>query len=89
MVVRDEERRPAVPIYAYHCRSCGNDFSTLVRGGETPDCPSCTSVDLKRQLSLIASPLGRSEATAPSGCGIGAGAPACGAPVCGCPAFAD
>lgn len=78
-----------MPIHAYECRACGKEFSTLVRGGEMPECPACASVDLERQLSLIASPLGRSEAPAPSGCGIGTGAPACGAPVCGCPAFAD
>jgi putative FmdB family regulatory protein len=22
-----------MPIYAYHCRDCGEDFETLVRGG--------------------------------------------------------
>ncbi len=72
-----------MPIYAYRCRSCGKDFSTLVRGGETPGCPACASVDLERQLSLIASPLGRSEAPA-ANCGAPMGA--CGTG--GCPAFA-
>ena len=73
-----------MPIYAYQCRSCGHEFSTLVRGGETPECPSCAAVDLERQLSLIAKPVEASSAVP---------APACGAPMgaCGsggCPAFA-
>ena len=73
-----------MPIYAYQCRSCGHEFSTLVRGGETPECPSCTAVDLERQLSLIAKPVEANSAVAAPGCGAPMGT--CGSG--GCPAFA-
>lgn len=73
-----------MPIYAYQCRSCGNEFSTLVRGGETPECPSCAGVDLERQLSLIAKPVEASGASMSANCGAPMGA--CGTG--GCPAFA-
>jgi len=72
-----------VPIHAYECRACGKAFSTLVRGGETPECPVCASVDLERQLSLIASPTRSSDEAAPAPCGAGRGGCAAG----GCPAF--
>jgi len=73
-----------MPIYAYQCRSCGAEFSTLVRGGETPECPSCASVELERQLSLIAKPVEASSAAPMANCGAPMGA--CGTG--GCPAFA-
>ena len=73
-----------MPIYAYSCRVCGAEFSTLVRGGETPECPSCAGVDLERQLSLIAKPVEPSSASAGAACGAPMGA--CGTG--GCPAFA-
>jgi len=45
-----------MPIYAYRCRDCGDEFETLVMSGETPACAACASADLEQQLSLIASP---------------------------------
>ncbi len=77
-----------MPIHAYQCRACGATFSTLVRGGETPECPTCSSPDLERQLSLTApSPKnGGGVDFAAASCGAGAG-PCCG-PMGGCPAFA-
>lgn len=45
-----------MPIYGFACKSCGRAFETLVRGSETPACPSCGGEDLDQQLSLIASP---------------------------------
>lgn len=45
-----------MPIYPYQCNACGHQFETLVRSSETPSCPACESTDLRRQLSLIASP---------------------------------
>jgi len=76
-----------MPIYAYRCRDCGKEFSTLVMTGETPVCESCASQDLEQQLSLIASPSKGSEsapATA-AACDMMGGCGCAGA----CPAFAD
>ena len=41
-----------MPIYEYSCAACENRFEALVRGSETPSCPSCESTDLKRELSM-------------------------------------
>jgi putative FmdB family regulatory protein len=43
-----------MPIYEYACRACGHQFESLVMRGETPACPSCTSEELERLLSLPA-----------------------------------
>ncbi len=61
-----------MPIFEYHCRSCGRDFETLVRGGEQPACVHCESAELEKKLSVFASPA--AEAAAPAACG------ACGHP---------
>lgn len=53
-----------MPIYSYACCDCGKEFQTLVRGGETPECPKCASTKLDQQLSLIASPAKGGEADA-------------------------
>jgi putative FmdB family regulatory protein len=41
-----------MPIFEYECRACGHEFEVLVRTGDVPVCPSCTSQDLKKLLSL-------------------------------------
>jgi putative FmdB family regulatory protein len=61
-----------MPIYEYHCRSCEQDFETLVRSGEQPSCAHCGGADLEKKLSVFASP--GAEAAAPEPCG------ACGHP---------
>ena len=76
-----------MPIYAYRCRGCGREFSTLVMSGETPVCEACASADLEQQLSLIASPAKGGD-SAPGGaapCDMMGGCGCAGA----CPAFAD
>ena len=45
-----------MPLYAYRCTDCSKEFETLVRSGDTPECPVCQSAHLERQLSLIARP---------------------------------
>ena len=78
-----------MPIYAYECRDCHEDFETLVRSDEMPACPKCGKHDLERLLSLIAVPArgGPAEA-APCGRDMPAGGcgGACGIPggVAGC-----
>ena len=41
-----------MPLYEYECRLCGQQFEALVRGGDTPSCPSCKAQDLERLLSV-------------------------------------
>ncbi len=70
-----------MPIYGYDCKKCGHEFETLVRSSDTPACPACGSVDLTKQLSLIASPAkGGSD-----------DAPVCGSPggCANCPAMME
>ncbi|HZM35325.1 MAG TPA: zinc ribbon domain-containing protein [Burkholderiales bacterium] len=43
-----------MPIYEYHCRSCGRDFETLVRASEKPACVHCSGADLEKKLSVFA-----------------------------------
>ncbi len=76
-----------MPLYAYRCEDCDNRFETLVRSGDTPECPSCASTHLDRQLSLIAKPAPGGEGAGSSGMDM---AGACdGAGGCGmCPAMA-
>jgi putative FmdB family regulatory protein len=42
-----------MPIYAFNCQDCGNDFETLVRSTDVPTCPSCSSERLQRQVAKI------------------------------------
>ncbi|MFZ1964704.1 MAG: zinc ribbon domain-containing protein [Roseiarcus sp.] len=80
-----------MPLFAYRCRACGEEFQTLVMSGETPLCKACDSADLEQRLSLIASPNKGGETSAREGgelalCGAEMGA-CCGGGACG--AFAD
>jgi len=41
-----------MPIYEYHCPSCGNDFEKLMRmGADAPACPECEGHDVKKKVS--------------------------------------
>ncbi len=42
-----------MPIYEFTCRGCGQQFETLVRAADTPECPSCHGRDLERVISLF------------------------------------
>ena len=55
-----------MPIYEYTCQGCGDDFEALVRGGNTPACPSCASSDVDKNLSVFARPPGGGFAAAPA-----------------------
>jgi putative FmdB family regulatory protein len=71
-----------MPIFEYRCSNCDHRFETLVRGTETPTCPSCDGAELVRQLSTfaVAAPSSRSAAL-PAGscttCGDPRGAGSC------------
>jgi putative FmdB family regulatory protein len=44
-----------MPLYDFHCRSCGNEFEALVRAQDPPvACPSCKGADLERLPSGFA-----------------------------------
>ena len=45
-----------MPIFEYVCRECGHAFETLVTGACEPQCPSCSSQTLEKQLSVFAVP---------------------------------
>jgi len=42
-----------MPIYAFNCQDCHNDFETLVRSSDVPTCPSCGSAKLQQQVAKI------------------------------------
>jgi putative FmdB family regulatory protein len=42
-----------VPIYEYVCMECESHFEELVRNGEQPDCPDCSSANVRKQLSVF------------------------------------
>ena len=43
-----------MPIYEYECRSCHHQFEQIVRTGDVPACPKCSSGELDRLLSHVA-----------------------------------
>jgi len=45
-----------MPIYDYHCPTCGTDFDLLVRTGTTVACPSCAERSVERLMSIPARP---------------------------------
>ena len=42
-----------MPLYEFECQSCGHEFEALVRGTESPVCPSCGRDKLQRLLSAF------------------------------------
>ena len=68
-----------MPIFEYTCTSCGHEFETLVRNGDTPDCPDCHSQKLDKKLSVFAAAGGEPEpAVGPCGsCGHPGGPGSC------------
>lgn len=47
-----------MPIYEYHCHSCGADFELFLRGDATPACPGCQGREIERHMSVPARPAG-------------------------------
>ena len=43
-----------MPLFEYACRTCEHEFEALVRGHDTPECPSCRSQSLERRQSVFA-----------------------------------
>ena len=68
-----------MPIYEYRCRGCGGDFEKYVHSAATSvACPTCTSAEVSRKLSVfgLRSDGSAVASTVPSGggcCGGGCG----------------
>ena len=46
-----------MPLYEYHCHTCGANFEKMVRFSEqeqAPECPQCKSRDTRKRISLFA-----------------------------------
>lgn len=43
-----------MPLYEFQCKGCGHEFEDLVLGSARPTCPSCSSQQLERLLSVFA-----------------------------------
>jgi len=46
-----------MPLYEYHCNTCGENFEKMVRFSDqdqTPECPECKSHDTRKRISLFA-----------------------------------
>ena len=59
-----------MPIFEYICRECGQRFERIVQGNTVPDCPSCKTQDLEKQISAFA--VGATEGSwgsSPGACG--------------------
>jgi putative FmdB family regulatory protein len=71
-----------MPIYEYHCPSCGKNFELLVRGETRPACPGCDNHRLERLMSLPARPGG--SGADPDFSSLGPPKGGCGSGGCGC-----
>ena len=68
-----------MPIFEYRCAGCGLEFEQLVRSGdERVECPECRSTRVRKQLSVVAAPRGR------TGGSDEAGGSCCSGGGCGC-----
>lgn len=77
-----------MPIYEYHCPSCGKDFERLVRGDTRVTCPACAGRSVERRMSATARPASGASDFNLSGLGPlkgkGNGGGGCGGGGCGC-----
>lgn len=60
-----------MPLYEYVCNDCGQPFEKMMRFSElnqSPSCPTCASINTRKQISLFASS-GSSSSSSGSSCG--------------------
>lgn len=50
-----------MPLFSFHCKSCGHEFETLARSDEKPACPACGAAEAQKLVSRIA-PEGKTKA---------------------------
>ncbi len=70
-----------MPLFEYTCQSCGSPCELLIRGDETPVCPSCGSRKLEKHLSVPVAHVRSSSGSLPVCNPTPAGG--CGLPQCG------
>ncbi|MCZ7678110.1 MAG: zinc ribbon domain-containing protein [Sandaracinaceae bacterium] len=57
-----------MPLFDFSCRECGHRFEELVSASSAPECPSCHSRELEKELGAFAVGSGARE-VAPRACG--------------------
>lgn len=74
-----------MPIYEYHCGDCDDSFETLILSEhDEAVCPSCTSANVSREMSVFASRAASNTVESNGGSGaMRAGGGCCGGS-CGC-----
>ena len=72
-----------MPLYEYACRACDQQCELLVRGDEQPICPHCGSIQLTKQLSVVAAHVASGGSTRQAFPDSGCGRPQCGQGGCG------
>jgi putative FmdB family regulatory protein len=55
-----------MPIFEYACGECKKSFELLVRSDTRIVCPSCSSENVKKKLSLFASVVKKNEPAMPA-----------------------
>lgn len=73
-----------MPIYEYHCSSCGKDFELFVRGETRLACPGCENTKIERRMSVTARPTGGGGSMDFSNLGPPKSGGGCGGGGCGC-----
>jgi putative FmdB family regulatory protein len=58
-----------MPIFEYRCEACGHKFEAILFGQQTPECPSCHTEKLEKQLSTFAVSKGSGATSPEAGCG--------------------
>lgn len=76
-----------MPLFEFHCKSCGRDAEVLVRSSDWKGttCPACGSTQLVKKLSVFvaSSNASNSASSSPMPCGMPPGAGGCCGGTCG------
>ena len=74
-----------MPLYEYACPTCRSEFELLIRGSDTPECPTCGSDRVEKLLSVPAAHTAGDSSLplcAPQPMPGGCGKPQCGGGFC-------
>ena len=47
-----------MPIFEFHCQSCGHDFEKLVFGSDEVECPKCQQKQVEKLMSACSAKVG-------------------------------